>query len=124
MLGRGDSLGGTTRVGGRRFEGDRECDRGRASRARNGVGIGGQAVGRWRLIGDVPFEFECEVARASAVAEASHVESSAAAARHDVVLQGDVDAKWLWKDRAAVDVEVVERERESNRIDASGWSRG
>jgi hypothetical protein len=51
------------------------------------VGVGGRAVGRWRLIGDVPFEFESEVARASAMAEASHVKSSAAAARHDVVFQ-------------------------------------
>lgn len=51
------------------------------------MGVGGRAVGRWRLIGDVPFEFESEVARASAMAEASHVKSSAAAARHDVVFQ-------------------------------------
>jgi hypothetical protein len=44
-------------------------------------------VGCWRLVGDVPFEFESEVARASAVAKASDIESSAAAARHDVKLQ-------------------------------------
>ena len=48
------------------------------------MGIGGRAVGRWRLIGDVPFEFESEVARASAVAEASHVESSTTS-RHGCV---------------------------------------
>lgn len=39
---------------------------------------------RWRLRGDVPFEFVCEVARASALAEAGHVEGCAAAARHGV----------------------------------------
>lgn len=32
--------------------------------------------------GDVPFEFICEIARARALAEASHVEGGAAAARH------------------------------------------
>lgn len=35
------------------------------------------------LRGDVPFEFVGEVARASALTEASHVEGGAAAARHD-----------------------------------------
>lgn len=37
---------------------------------------------RGRLRGDVPFEFICEIARARALAEAGHVEGSAAAARH------------------------------------------
>jgi hypothetical protein len=35
-----------------------------------------------RLDGDVPFEFVGQVARASALTEASHVEGGAAAARH------------------------------------------
>ena len=38
-----------------------------------------------RSLGDVPFEFEGEVASARAVAEASDVEGRAAAARHSDV---------------------------------------
>ena len=80
------------------------------------MGIGGRAVGRWRLIGDVPFEFESEVARASAVAEASHVESSAAAARHDVKLQREMLMQsGGGRSRAAVEMEVVEREQSNRR---------
>ena len=37
---------------------------------------------RERLVGDVPFEFICEIARARALAEAGHVEGGSAAARH------------------------------------------
>jgi hypothetical protein len=49
-----------------------------------------EAACRGRLCGDVPFEFVGEVARASALAETSHVEGGAAAARHvDGVVVGE-----------------------------------
>lgn len=55
-------------------------NRGQGSVRRDDGGC--DVAGRWRLCGDVPFEFVGEVARASALTEASHVKSSATA-RHD-----------------------------------------
>lgn len=59
---------------------------------------------RERLVGDVPFEFVCEIARARALTKAGHVEGGAAAARHvggGVVSEmgGGIavgDGWWVW----------------------------
>lgn len=87
---------------------------------RGQVGVRGRAVGRWRLIGDVPFEFESEVARASAVAEASHVESGAAAARHDVGLQGGLLMRSGGRWTESRSMEVVERQSAIESRQAEG----
>jgi hypothetical protein len=70
-----------------------------------------QWTGGWRFRSDVPFEFICEVARARALAEAGHVESGAAAARH--VGGAGVDERrvcWRWAVDGWVVVVLVARE--------------
>lgn len=91
------------------------------------------AACRWRVCGDVPFELVGEVARASALAEAGHVEGGAAAARHGCGGGSEVDG-WVFQEvvvdgmrKVVVGLEVsatvFQLSRGRNREPSVLWSR-